>query len=1050
MGSVAAKAPALSSDQTSEPRPPARSLPEVIPAPRSHTGGVADAARVERESSELTPAAGALTRRNLKAMRERLGELALMMALVVALLHPARAFILFGARHSVWLTDVLPLTAAGVALDLATFLLTRREALRDEGALRWGYFYYVIRPALLVVVPTRLPTLLGFEPPALTIAYGFVLLFALFLPLESRRVWHLTPLAVSLQVSVAALASTTSPSPPVIARMIAAAVAVTFLTWCCTQVAPSVGGRAAPGASYHLEFLIRREPYGALWLARHQMLARPAGVRTIHPRRWRMLSRRSMETLEGFSRTAATIRSPYVATIYDYGVMQNGSLYSVSEFLDGRELENHLQRVGPLSLEEALTYALHLSEALVEAHSRGLAHCNITPENVILSRLGRSPRVAKLVKFDLSNMERYLEARQGVVRDRTWDSPERLAGGDAGKPSDVYQLGRLLEYMLTGQPPDANRGLESRPDPRIPEQVAELISSFTQRHPEERPPIAVVRDRIERALTTLCCRRGRTRALDELPISSRAQEPRSSRSDLPSGDRVRGRRRAAKRNGMLAPRRSTQAISEEIREAARRRLAQIALADVVITVALTALSRWGMQGSNMPVVRSLTGLIVLMVLSLDLCLWLFAKLREYSTAFVLEAGTFFFVARAAIACVATIYGLTHIGLDPPIMSFAPLMVLLLPLFIPLSPKALILPALLTASIEPLSHAFLVPSEFAPLWQTSLLTAVTVFAWSQVLAQVLYGSRQMASEREQFGAYRRGALIGQGGSGEVWRAKHDVLERDAALKVLRTDDLLPEERDAWLRRFRREAQITSQLSSPYTVKVYDHGINKNGNGYSVMELLEGEDLSSYVKRTGPLPPGQAIAIGLQICDSLGEAHERGLVHRDVKPANVFLVRSAERVQVKVLDFGLANYAERLSSSERSTHRPAGTPAFMPPEAFLGGTIDARSDVYGLGCLLYYVLSGRNVFERPSLAAMALAHVHEEPDALSTASEHPLPGALESIVHRCLNKAPEDRYQAVAEVEAALLAIELDEATDTDESRPSGPRWFPDGAGDSAAP
>jgi serine/threonine-protein kinase len=478
-------------------------------------------------------------------------------------------------------------------------------------------------------------------------------------------------------------------------------------------------------------------------------------------------------------------------------------------------------------------------------------------------------------------------------------------------------------------------------------------------------------------------------------------------------------------------------------------LSQVALADVVITTSFTALARWGVPAS-LPAERSQTALILLTVLSLDLCLWLIANRREYATDFVLEGGVFFFIARAAIASVATIYGFSHLGFDPPIMSFAPLMVLLLPLFIPLPPRSLVLPALIAASIEPLTYGLLVPTDFPPGWQTSLLTAVAVFVWSQVLAQVLYGSRQVASERENFGAYRLGTLIGQGGSGEVWRAKHDVLERDAALKVLRTDSLFPEEREAWLRRFKREAQLTSQLSSPYTVKVYDYGINPAGIAYSVMELLEGEDLSSYVKRVGSLPPDQVIAIALQICDSLGEAHERGLVHRDIKPANVFLVRSAGRVHVKLLDFGLADYAERRPTSLHITHRIGGTPAFMPPEAFLGGVIDARSDIYELGCLLYYMLSGQKVFERASLGAMAKAHVHDEPKPLSTSSRYPLPRGLESIVHRCLKKAPEERYQSIEELESALLSVQLTQLLDADESPRSGAHSSPHDAGESASP
>ncbi len=974
----------------------------------SHIVVVTDPAQVGRENGELTPIAGALTRRGVKAMRARLGQLALMMALLVAVLHPARALVLFGFPHPTWIADVLPVTVAGVALDIATFLVTRRENLRDEDVLRWGLTYFVLRPALLAVVPTRLPTLLGFETPVLSIAYGFVLLFALFLPLDPRRAWQLTPIAVSLQILVGVVTSASSPAPTVLARMIATGAVMVFLVWCCTRIAPSVGSGAASGTSYHLEFLIRREAYGALWLARHRMLARPAGIRTIYPRRWRRLSLPPIEELQRFAKAAASLRSPHAVTLYDYGVMRDGSFYSVAEFLNGEDLRNYVQRVGPLPVREALTYTLDLSEAVVEAHARNLVHRGLVPENVILSRLGRNPRAAKLVKFDLSNIEYYLGAKQSVLRDRTWDAPERLAGDYSGEPSDIYQLGRLLEFMLTGGPASEPAGTAPAAPP-LPESLAELIAWCTRQRPEERPHAALLRDQLESALTTLCGEQARTRVLDDLPVAAPTEG-------------TFARRRSTRAPRSAARKASTRPVSEEIREAARHRLCQVAIADVAITMTLTALSRWGFAG-NLPTVRRETALIVLTVLSLDLCLWLIATLRRYATSFALEVGAFFFVARAALTCVAVVYSLSHNGIDPPIMTFAPLMVLLLPLFIPLSPKALVLPALVTAAIEPLTHRFLVPPEFAPLWQTSLLSAVTVFVWSQVLARVLYGSREITSEREEFGAYRLGALIGQGGSGEVWRASHDVLERDAALKLLRTDDLLPEQRELWLRRFNREARLTSQLSSPYTVRVYDYGINAVGTAYCVMELLEGENLSSYVKREGHLSPEQTIEIALQICDSLGEAHERGLVHRDIKPANVFLVRSAERVHVKVLDFGLADYAERRPTPSTTGTRLSGTPAFMPPEVFLGQTVDARSDIYELGCLLYYVLSGRKVFERTSFAAMALAHVYDEPELLSTRMDSPLPAELEAIVHRCLSKAPEDRYPSIDELEAALRSVHL---------------------------
>ncbi len=991
--------------------------------------------QTEHELRELMPSAGALTRRNDTAMRCRLGQLALMMALVVAVLHPARALVLFGFPHPVWLSNVLPLTAAGVSLDVATYLATRRENLRDDDVLRWGIVYYALRPAMLTLLPTRLPTLLGFDAPTLTIAHGFLLLFALFLPLDSGKAWKAASVAIVLQLGATIAVSAIAPSPQLVVRMAATSAVMLFLTWICTRfVASAAGARdhGVSGSGYRIERAIRREAYGTLWLARHRLLARPAGVRTVRLRDWRRLALPPLQELEVFARAAASLRSPHSVTLYDYGTTVDGCLYSASEFLDGEDLGSYVKRVGPLPLQEALTYAFQLCDSLVEAHASRLVHHGVVPSNIVLSRLGRTRRAARLVKFDVANIEYRLDLSSRTPRaDRHWDPPELVARTRCGKPADIYQLGLLLEFMLRGEPPGEAQRTARAED--VPEPIQDLIAWCTRTNPFERPRAALLRDQLEYALSTLCGWKPRMRALDALAVSPSGEARPTSEGQPLDVSRLSLLRRLTKgstKPALSGVQGALPAVGVDIREAARERLGHVAIADVVITMTLTSLSRFGVEG-NIPAVRRETGLIVLTVLSMDLCLWLIAKLRKYSTDFAFDAGIFFFIARGAISAVATIHGFTRMGVDPPIMTFAPLMVLVLPLFVPKSPSALALPTLVCAAIEPLAQGFMVPSDFTPVWGTSLLTACTVFVWSQLLAAVLYGSRKIASEREVFGAYRRGKLLGQGGNGEVWRAKHDVLERDAALKVLRMDELHTGEQRAWLERFKHEAQVTSQLTSPYTVKVYDYGINETGIAYSVMELLEGEDLKSYVDRAGALQADEAIALALQICDSLGEAHERGLVHRDVKPANVFLVNAAGRVQVKVLDFGLADYAERLADSGHTTARLAGTPAFMPPEAFLGKPIDARSDIYELGCMLYYALSGRNLFERPSMAAMALAHVHHEPEPLSAHSRHPLPHSLEAVISRCVQKPPEARFQSVDELEAALIAVQ-----DEEDARVSG--------------
>ncbi len=976
-----------------------------------------ESAPLERERRELSATEGALARRFTSGARKRLGQLALMVGLVIPARNVAIAAVLYGLPHPIWLREVLPLSVAGAALDFAMFLATRRRELRDSRVLRWGEVYFVVRTVVFVLLPTRLFTQLGFEPPAVTLADGFVLLFALFLPLHSRRAWKLASLAEGLLVVAVVLASAVALSPVVIGRLVVEGTATVFLLWCCTRVAPSVlsastnGGAASSG--YRLERLIRQERFGSLWLARHRLLARPAAVRTYSAAGWRRLSLPPPAESERFAQAVASLRSPHSVMLYDYGRTQDDSFYSVSEYItDGEALGAYVNRVGPLPLEEALTLALHVCDSLVEAHERRLAHCDVSPENVILCRMGRMERAAKLVKFDGANIEFFVSrGKPFSARERPWAAPELLRGEHCGRPSDIYQLGLLLELMLTNRQPTRDaRGCAVFGDAtRHP--VAHIVDWCTTPEPRERPRARALREELDRNLYAHCGVLRRDRALNGISIRSSVE--------LPSERVIR--------QPETPP--TVPTISNEIREAARHRLSQVAFADVCVTMGLTVL--FNASGSTNPVPAWLreTGFVMLMIFALDLCLWLVCRMRAFSTGFALEAGAFFFVLRAAILSMGMVRGHVQLGLDPPIATFAPLMVLLLPLFVPLRPSSLIVPTALTASFEPIALRFLVPPDFAPAWATAATLAIVVFLWSQVLAHVLYGFRMRASEREEFGAYRRGKLVGQGGYGQVWRAQHDALERDAALKILRVDkDTGPDEQDARLRRFMKEARITSQLTSPHTVKVYDYGINPTGVAYSVMELLDGEDLGSYVKRVGALPEEQVIAIALQICDSLGEAHECGLVHRDIKPGNVFLVGGVDGVQVKVLDFGIADFKERLSVSGSVTERQIGTPPFMPPEAFMGGRIDARSDIYELGCVLYFLLSGRQVFERQTVMATALAHVQEKPEPISSVSAHPVPAELEAVVLRCLEKSPAKRYQSIDELEDALRRVQDAYATE----------------------
>src|SRR5262249_51464387 len=217
--------------------------------------------------------------------------------------------------------------------------------------------------------------------------------------------------------------------------------------------------------------------------------------------------------------------------------------------------------------------------------------------------------------------------------------------------------------------------------------------------------------------------------------------------------------------------------------------------------------------------------------------------------------------------------------------------------------------------------------------------------------------------QELGCYELVEKLDHGGMGEIWRARHRMLARPVAIKLIRPELLgvrTPEEAAALVGRFKREAEATAALHSSHTVSLHDFGVTPEGVFYYVMELLDGIDLESLVKRFGPLPPERVIHLLIQACESLAEAHEEGLIHRDVKPANVVTCHWGRKWDfVKVLDFGLVKATWSLGDDDRLTTDGVitGTPAFMAPEAALGGRgLDARVDIYGLGCLAYWLLTG----------------------------------------------------------------------------------------------
>lgn len=285
---------------------------------------------------------------------------------------------------------------------------------------------------------------------------------------------------------------------------------------------------------------------------------------------------------------------------------------------------------------------------------------------------------------------------------------------------------------------------------------------------------------------------------------------------------------------------------------------------------------------------------------------------------------------------------------------------------------------------------------------------------------------MVEARERLrhlGSYVIVRQLGAGGMGTVWYAEHRLLARPAALKLISPKVLGPDpaNHDQVRLRFEREAKATASLSSCNTITIFDYGVAADGSFYYAMELLDGLDLQQLVTAFGPQPPTRVIHILIQACLSLGEAHLHGLVHRDVKPANIYLCRMGLDVDVvKILDFGLVS--ERTSAAPlTAVGMVHGTPAYMAPEQAQGKPLDGRADLYALGCVAYWLLTAKPVFAVKDSVGLMLAHIHAPPPPLAVAANHVIPKALSDLIASLLAKNPAHRPPDALAVIAALRAI-----------------------------
>jgi hypothetical protein len=304
-----------------------------------------------------------------------------------------------------------------------------------------------------------------------------------------------------------------------------------------------------------------------------------------------------------------------------------------------------------------------------------------------------------------------------------------------------------------------------------------------------------------------------------------------------------------------------------------------------------------------------------------------------------------------------------------------------------------------------------PPTLTMMWGFAVL-GCTVISW------VIYGLRAEIREARRFGQYVLERKLGEGGMGVVYRATHAMLRRPAAIKLLLKDRAS----DVDLARFEREVQCMSRLSHPNTISIFDYGRTAEGVFYYVMEYLDGLDLQRLVDQYGPLEPARAINILTQVSGALAEAHARSLIHRDIKPANIVLTERLDEPDiVKVVDFGLVKKFGGNLAVSAAGDAITGTPLYMSPESISRPeTVDGRSDLYAVGAVAYFLLTGQHVFEAATVIEVCSKHMLETPVPPSSRLGKPLPADLEALVLGCLAKNRDDRPASATALRTALLA------------------------------
>jgi eukaryotic-like serine/threonine-protein kinase len=377
------------------------------------------------------------------------------------------------------------------------------------------------------------------------------------------------------------------------------------------------------------------------------------------------------------------------------------------------------------------------------------------------------------------------------------------------------------------------------------------------------------------------------------------------------------------------------------------------------------------------------------------------------------------------------------------LSWVAVWTLIFTIVVPSSPRRSLFASLAASSGVPVMAAISFAAYPPPvLPSTAQFFFVFVFPYLLVVVMAYVGARVLSAlgdevrKARELGSYHLLEPIGQGGMGQVWRARHRLLARPAAIKLIRPSAEPSIVGTEAASRFEREAQAISSLRSPHTVDLFDFGIADDGTFYYVMEFLDGMDAERIVNQFGPMPAARVIHVIRQVCHSLSEAESISLVHRDIKPANIILCRYGEDYDfVKVLDFGIAKTIHEPRTAEHAPtvtaltieHVVRGTPAFIAPEQALGGRpVDHRTDIYATGCLMYWLLTGHLVFTGDTPMQLLVQHAQATPTPPSTRTELPIPAELDAIVLECLAKDPSERPQTARELSRRLEAVPVRDA------------------------